>query len=154
MVQGFFHAICQVGIFMICAQAIIHFRPDGSYEKYLKMLVSAMILIQIFLPIAELFAGDSQISLGERMQQFQVQMEEGMEKARKSAEESEAVLSRMTLEEVRRQLATSEKALKGQETETGQEADGETAAVGEAMEEAEESHVVIEKIQVKIGEQP
>ena len=34
-----FQAICRVGMFMICAQAIVHFRPNEAYEKYLKLLV-------------------------------------------------------------------------------------------------------------------
>ena len=46
-----FQAICRVGIFMICAQAIVHFRPKEAYEKYLKLLVSAMVLVQLFLPL-------------------------------------------------------------------------------------------------------
>lgn len=47
MLSGFVKAICRIGIFMICSQAIVHFRPKASYEKYLKMLISAMILMQI-----------------------------------------------------------------------------------------------------------
>lgn len=43
--------ICRVGIFMICAQVLVHFRPNKSYEKYFKMLVSSMILMQFILPI-------------------------------------------------------------------------------------------------------
>lgn len=47
MLSGFVKAICRIGIFIICSQAIVHFRPKASYEKYLKMLISAMILMQI-----------------------------------------------------------------------------------------------------------
>ena len=45
--KAFLQTITQIGSFMICAQLMIHFRPDGSYEKYLKFLVSMMVLAQL-----------------------------------------------------------------------------------------------------------
>lgn len=62
MQLGFVKAICQVGTFMICAQAIVHFRPKASYEKYLKMLVSAMILIQLLIAISGIFTSEGEKS--------------------------------------------------------------------------------------------
>lgn len=52
--------ICQIGIFMICAQTFVHFCPKGAYEKYLKMLVSIMVLIQIISPIGKVLGGNQQ----------------------------------------------------------------------------------------------
>ncbi len=46
MQNSLFQAICRVGIFMICAQAIVHFRPQEAYEKYLKLLISVMVLVR------------------------------------------------------------------------------------------------------------
>lgn len=43
--------ICRVGIFIICAQTIIHFRPKPVFEKYLKLLLGVMILVQLLLPL-------------------------------------------------------------------------------------------------------
>lgn len=60
MQSSFVKAICQVGTFMICAQAIVHFRPKASYEKYLKMLVSAMILIQLLVSFGGIFTVDGE----------------------------------------------------------------------------------------------
>ena len=48
--QWLYHVIGQVGIFLICAQTLIHFRPRESYEKYLKLLLSVMLLIQLLQP--------------------------------------------------------------------------------------------------------
>ena len=56
--------ITGIGIFMICAQVLIHFRPDGSYEKYLKLLVSIMILIQLVSPILQLVRGEWDLEAG------------------------------------------------------------------------------------------
>lgn len=104
MVNSLFQAICRTGIFMICAQAIIHFRPQGSYEKYLKLLVSVMVLIQLFLPLGSFLAGvGSQETYGQ-LESFRMNLERSMEEARQRAEESNAMLEQMTLEEVRRRM--------------------------------------------------
>ncbi|MBR1702470.1 MAG: hypothetical protein IJ716_11010 [Lachnospiraceae bacterium] len=68
-------AVCRIGVFMICAQTLIHCRPNGSYEKYLKMLLSAMILIQLVLPINRILTGTGEESLEERMKWFQEQLQ-------------------------------------------------------------------------------
>lgn len=96
--------VCRTGIFVICAQVLIHFRPDASYEKYMKMLVSAIILIQLFLPVSNLFAGEKEQSLAERAAWFEEQMELSMRQAAQRYSESEEILTRMTLEEVRERL--------------------------------------------------
>lgn len=55
-----FQAICRIGIFMICAQTFVHFCPKGSYEKYLKMLVSIMVLVQVLSPLGALLQGEEE----------------------------------------------------------------------------------------------
>ncbi len=104
MFKELFQAICQVGTFMICAQAVVHFRPKASYEKYLKLLVSVMILIQIFLPISHLFSKEIQVDISERVKILEQDMEESMKKIQSSSAYTEHVLQEMTLEEVRKQM--------------------------------------------------
>lgn len=100
----FFQTICRVGIFMICAQAVIHFRPDQSYEKYLKLLVSVMILVQIFQPVGRFFlTGDGQ-ELSDRIAWFQEQMEQEMEQAAGNSGRTGDLLEQMTLKEVQERL--------------------------------------------------
>lgn len=104
MMDAFFSAICKVGIFMICAQAIIHFRPQESYEKYLKMLVSVMILIQLFLPLGSLFSEGGRQGAVKRLESFRESLEEGMRVAAEQATEADRILEQMTLEEVRKRM--------------------------------------------------
>lgn len=104
MQHSIFRAICQVGIFMICAQAIIHFRPREVYEKYLKFLVSAMVLIQLFLPIGSLVWGKGGDGAAEGLEQFRRRMQVNMKEAEESAAAADAILEQMTLEEVRRRM--------------------------------------------------
>lgn len=80
-------AICKTGIFIICAQVLIHFRPKASYDKYLKMLVSAMILIQLFMPVSELFTGDGEQTLAERIGWFEEELARCMEEGSWKCEE-------------------------------------------------------------------
>ena len=49
--------IGQAGIFLICAQTVVHFRPKESYDKYLKLLLSVMLLLQLLQPVLTMFGG-------------------------------------------------------------------------------------------------
>lgn len=100
--------ICKIGIFIICAQVLIHFRPNGSYEKYLKMLMSAMILLQMFLPISNLFTGDGEKSLAARVAWFQSQMEQSMDQVMEDHAAGERILEQMTLQEVQSRITAME----------------------------------------------
>lgn len=93
---------------MICAQAITHFRPQESYEKYFKLLVSVMVLIQIFIPLGNFAAGLGKASLSSQLSDFQTSLEQSMEEARRQAEKTDKMLEEMTLEEVRRRMEEQE----------------------------------------------
>ena len=138
-----FQAICRTGIFMICAQAIVQFRPNESYEKYLKLLVSVMILVQLFLPIGRLLTGSGRIEADTLPASFWEGLEQGIEETRRQAEETDALLQQMTLEEVRKRLEEQAAASGKEENakQTAKEADVEenTSRIGEeAGEDAKE----------------
>ncbi len=99
MHSEFFNTICRVGIFMICAQTIVHFRPNGSYEKYIKLLVSVMLLIQILKPVMDIFGESSSEDFEERIAWFDEQLQEGLYKAEEGAESAEEIINQMTLDE-------------------------------------------------------
>lgn len=123
------NTICRTGIFIICAQVLVHLRPKGSYEKYLKMLVSAMILMQLFLPVSTFFTGEGERSLAARVAWFQKQLSQSMEQMEQKYSEGESILEQMTLEEVQNHIA-----LKAVERELAQENAAEAAAVTSAPE--------------------
>ncbi|MCD7835359.1 MAG: stage III sporulation protein AF [Lachnospiraceae bacterium] len=99
MHSEFFNTICRVGIFMICAQTIVHFRPNGSYEKYIKLLVSVMLLIQILKPVMDIFGESSSEDFEVRIAWFDEQLQEGLYKAEEGAESAEEIINQMTLDE-------------------------------------------------------
>lgn len=133
-----FRSICQLGIFMICAQAIVHFRPNGSYEKYLKMLVSVMLLVQVFLPFTKMFSSDTQQGIEKNIAQFEQKIEETMNQALRTAAETDDLLSNMSLEEVRKRMEAQEEEKEGEQEESSASA----AMSGSPVE--------IEKIEVQI----
>lgn len=144
---------------MICAQAIVHFKPNGSYGKYLKMLVSVMLLIQIFLPIAKLFSQDAGLNIEKRVEWFEQNVEQVTKQAVNRAFQSEEVLERMTLEEVQSRL---EETTEGEGAETAGlgevkgsgegEADGGDAAEEGLKADEDSENVRVEKIRVKVGQ--
>lgn len=99
MWEGLLNSIRQMGVFMICAQALIYFKPKGSYEKYLKLLVSAMILVQLLSPVAALLSGKGGQSLEERIAYYTDSFEQGM---------GAGALEEYRMEQIRRQLLTSQ----------------------------------------------
>ena len=114
-----FQTICRTGIFMICAQTITHFRPNESYEKYLKLLVSVMVLIQLFLPVGAFLAGVS--GTDGSIDGFRESLEQSMEEARQQAAQTDAMLEQMTLEKVRRHI--EEEAASGEQPESEEQLD-------------------------------
>ncbi len=104
MKNVFFQSVCRTGIFMICAHTIVHFRPDESYEKYLKLLVGVMVLVQLFIPLCSMLPGIGDPESAEGIDNFKAALEAGMEEARQKALETDAMLEEMTLNEVRKRM--------------------------------------------------
>lgn len=146
MQSAFFGAICRVGIFVICAQTITHFRPKSSYEKYLKLLVSVMILVQIVQPVTALFGGEGETDLESRVWQIWEEVKKSADASAESAARSEQILEQMTLAEVERLLSESraaeekqaeEEPTKEGQTKRKQAEEGPTESGSGAMEKIE-----------------
>lgn len=67
--ERFLEEIRSIGIFIICAQAVIHFRPKASYEKYLKVLTAIIVLVMLITPCFEIL-GNGEDFLGS-MEQYE-----------------------------------------------------------------------------------
>ncbi len=140
-----FQTICKIGIFMICAQAIIHFRPRETYEKYLKLLVSAMILIQLFLPIGSFLLGGGMEQTLKRLEQLRTQLEQEMDSAAREAADTDKLLEQMTLEEIRKRVEEQERL--AEEAGEVQKGAGDTrSGAGEGSGGTEDSEDGIEEV--------
>jgi len=134
--------IGEIGIFMICAQTILHFRPKESYGKYLRLLFSVMILIQIFQPVSELFFGGSGLELQKSINQFQERLDESMEQATKAAAGTELRLQQMSMEEL-------QKSQELQDADTEMQREGQSEMEGEAQSrEIQIEQIGIEEIHI------
>ena len=87
--------IGQIGIFMICAQAVMHFRPKEAYGKYLRLLFSIMILVQLLQPFTMFFFGESKLDLQRSTKQFQEMLDETMKTAADRAAATEEKIDEM-----------------------------------------------------------
>lgn len=143
MLDGLLSSIRQIGVFMICAQALIHFKPKGSYEKYLKLLVSAMMLVQLFSPIAALLIGEEGQGLEERVAAYGASFEQGL---------GEATLEEYRIEQLRRQLLAAQlEQLDIGVSETGDPAE-QAAETGEDRESEQAAETGEDGEQVQPGE--
>lgn len=127
---------------MICAQTILHFRPNASYETYLKLLVSVMILIQLFLPIGSLFSGGGRDGAAKQLESFRASLEEGMRLAEEQAAETDRILEQMTLEQLRN-LAEQQNAEQRAVTHEGESGLSGLDETGEPAENVEQGSLDI-----------
>ncbi len=138
MLDGLLSSIRQIGVFMICAQALIHFKPKGSYEKYLKLLVSAMILVQLLSPIAALFTGKEGQGLEERIAAYSASFEQGL---------GEAALEEYRIEQLRKQLLAAQLDIGVSET-GGAAQQAEQTAKDEEPEMPEEIRILVDPVNI------
>ena len=94
--QWLYHVIGQVGIFLICAQTLIHFRPRESYEKYLKLLLSVMLLIQLFQPLLTVLGGDEIAGTDVQATEFAEEIRTVLEQAAVQTEQTEDEIQAVT----------------------------------------------------------
>ena len=94
----------QIGVFMICAQIILHFKPSAKYEKYLKLLISVMVLVQIIMPMVNLLPGEGSASFLTRVQEIQTEIDKSMEQLEIENAVNEENILNTTLEEIKSRI--------------------------------------------------
>ncbi|HKM33158.1 MAG TPA: stage III sporulation protein AF [Lachnospiraceae bacterium] len=104
MGDGLLQTIRQVGVFVICAQMILHFKPAESYGKYIRLLVSVMVLVQLFVPIMGIFIKSDAGNFTERISYYEDILSENMEDISVTCENAEQMLNNMTMEEIKTRI--------------------------------------------------
>lgn len=90
--------IGQIAVFMICAQTMIHFRAKESYEKYLKLLVSMMLLLLLAEPLMGMMGKGSEITFFDRIKVYEKELQVIVGNQELEQEEIIQILSHMTTE--------------------------------------------------------
>ncbi|NLL76775.1 MAG: stage III sporulation protein AF [Clostridiales bacterium] len=89
MGYSFLEFMKSIGIFIICAQSILHFVAEKSYERYVKIIVGIMILAQFIVPVRAVLLGTDNGEIWEAVTEFQEEMETAMENTEVTYEKSE-----------------------------------------------------------------
>ena len=87
--QWLYRVIGQAGIFLICAQTVVHFRPKESYDKYLKLLLSVMLLLQLLQPVLTAFGGGDVWNAEEQVAGFTEELQTVLTRASEQAGQTE-----------------------------------------------------------------
>ncbi len=105
MGYSFLEFMKRIGIFIICAQSILHFAAEKSYERYVKILVGIMILAQFIVPVRSLLLGADNGEIWSAVEEFQREMDKAMEDAEIVYEEEEdGELTQALQEEIKKNL--------------------------------------------------
>ena len=87
--QWLYRVIGQAGIFLICAQTLVHFRPKESYDKYFKLLLSVMLLLQLLQPVLTALGGGDGWNAQEQVAGFTEELQTVLNRASEQAEQSQ-----------------------------------------------------------------
>ena len=87
--QWLYRVVGQAGIFLICAQTIVHFRPKEAYEKYLKLLLSVMLLTQLLQPVLTVFGGGAEQNAQAQAEEFTEELQSVLTRASEQAKKSQ-----------------------------------------------------------------
>ena len=114
MGKTFLEFMKEIGIFIICAQSLIHFVAGKKYEKYMKVLIGMMILAQFVAPVRDILSDGSAQMMWTEIERFQTQMEEAMGEAESMAGEmdfaaGEEQLKSLAEEQMKEEEETEEK---------------------------------------------
>ena len=104
MGDGLLQTIKQVGIFVICAQMILHFKPAESYGKYMRLLVSIMVLVQLLVPLMSIFLKSDVGSFSDRISYYEEMLSDNMKDISATCADAEKMLNNMTMEEIKTRI--------------------------------------------------
>ena len=73
-----FSVIKKASVFLIGAQLILHLKPNGLYEKYLKFIVQLMALTLFMMPLLKLFGQTDEKAFAKSPAGYEEMMQEDM----------------------------------------------------------------------------
>lgn len=125
---------------MICAQMLLHFKASENYGKYIRLLMSMMVLIQLAVPLSGLLRGRTGENLAQGLTRYETLLTEQRGEINASCIQAEQLLEELTLEEIKTRINNQ----KTEESEQGEDTSEETA-------DAKTAPVTIEPIAISLG---
>lgn len=92
--------IGRVAVFIICAQTLLHFRAKESYEKYIKLLISMMVLMLLLKPFFCGKFGTESDFLEQMIAKHEKELEENVFSMEMNQEKVEEIVMSMSMEAV------------------------------------------------------
>ena len=139
--NGLLREIGQVAIFLICAQTLLHFRARDSYEKYIKLLISMMLLILMAEPFLDLISIKEGTGFADKIKEYEEELEAVMGKGLMNEEEMESFLLSIMTQNVEQGLEYVQTEQQGLEIKQGEVLENKGC-------EVEVKQVVIDKIEI------
>lgn len=91
--------IKEIGIFMIVAQAVMHFAPGKQYEKYIKLIASVMVLLLFVNPFVSR-AGDIETEWEVGMEQIMQELDEQQTGEKSQSLQGNTVVSNTAMQQI------------------------------------------------------
>ena len=149
MGDGLLQTIKQVGIFVICAQMILHFKPAESYGKYMRLLVSIMVLVQLLVPLMSIFLKSDVGSFSDRISYYEEMLSDNMKGISATCADAEKMLNSMTMEEIKTRINNANNTVQEQSnTESENPIALEDGQIQDMDLEEEKQEIQIERIEV------
>ena len=92
--------IGRVAVFIICAQTLLHFRAKESYERYIKLLISMMVLMLLLKPFFSGKFGTESDFLEQMIAKHEKELEENVFSMEMNQEKVEEIVMSMSMEAV------------------------------------------------------
>ncbi len=154
-----FGVIKQVGIFIICAQMILHFKAADKYGKYIRLLISFMVLVQLVVPIFGMVWNYDTEQFWESVEYYEDSIEQSIDEIKITDVFNEQEINSAILQEVKTRINNSKTATNAVQESGTQELDAQgleeqEAEVYEDETQAKEPiEINVVEIEIEIGEE-
>ncbi len=101
--------IKKISIFIVIAQMVLNLCAGKQYQKYVKLLISIMIMVQFLLPVLQLFRITNEEEFWSRVEKYEQEISRQVEEvSREYTGLVEEELRNLSVEEVKRQILETE----------------------------------------------
>ena len=101
--------IKKISIFIVAAQMILNLSAGKQYQKYIKLLISIMIMVQFLLPVLELFKVCTEDEFWKNVEKYEREIAEQVEEVNlEYTGLLEEEIMNLTAEEVKNQIRETE----------------------------------------------
>lgn len=73
--SGFLELLKSITIFLLAAQVILRFLPEGGYEKYARIIIGVMVLSRLALPLLSLGGFDAETVFSAALAEYEQEMQ-------------------------------------------------------------------------------